>query len=85
MKSKRYKSFVECEAHSIGYLEIKQHFCECPNGNRTLGSRSYVAAVIYYLSYARYVSKIDKPAEILRRLFITENIAAVINEDNDKN
>ena len=75
VRSKIYKSFVEYEPNSIGYVGINQHYCECPNGNRTVGCCSHVAAVIYYLSHARYFSKIIRLAEILSPLFITQNIA----------
>ena len=34
-------------------------------GQRTVGSWSHIAAVVDYLSYARYLSKIFKPAEML--------------------
>ena len=41
------------------------------------------AAVLYYLSYARYLSKIFKPAEILSDVFKKNNYIPVIESDSD--
>ncbi|KYN09489.1 hypothetical protein ALC57_18394 [Trachymyrmex cornetzi] len=38
---------------------------------------------IYYLSYARYLSKMFKPAEILSDIFKKDNSIPVIESDND--
>ncbi|KYN12693.1 hypothetical protein ALC57_15133 [Trachymyrmex cornetzi] len=54
----------------LDFLFIVIHYaCECANGRRTIGCCSHIAAIIYYLSYARYLSKIFKPAEILSDIF----------------
>ena len=83
INAKTYKCYIEYEANSIGPSGIKRYCCECANGRRTLGCCSHVAAIIYYLSYARYLSKILKPAEILSKIFISEQVVPVINEDSD--
>lgn len=80
---KVYKCFIEYTPNSIGYGSILRYCCECANGNRTIGCCSHVAAVVYYLSHARYLSRIVRPAEILSKLFIQNDITPVINEDSD--
>ena len=55
---------------------IKCWYCECKNGARTLGCCCHVAAVIYYLSYARHANNqnLKKPAFILNSIF-PENLS----------
>ena len=60
IKKKTYKSYIHYKPHSIGCGGILRYCCDCPNGLRTVGCCSHVAAVIYYLSNARYKSKILK-------------------------
>lgn len=83
-KAKSYKCFIEYQPNSTGPAGIERYCCDCANGNRTVGCCSHAAAVIYYLSHARYLSKIIRPAEILSKLFIAEGIPTVINEDSDE-
>jgi len=45
---------------------------------------SHVAAIIYYITHARYLCRIVRPAEMLEKLFNVEKIEPVINKDNDK-
>ena len=45
--------------------------------------RSHVAAVIYFSSYARYLSRIIHPAGVLTGLFIVEEVQLVIDIDTD--
>lgn len=82
--AKFYKSFIEYQPNSTGPSGITRYCCNCANGNRTVGCCSHIATVVYYLSHARYLSKIVRPAEILSKLFLVENIPVVINEDSDE-
>jgi hypothetical protein len=84
VRSKTYRCYVDYEPESIGYSGIKRHYCECANGTRTVGCCSHVASVVYYLSYARYLSRIIRPAEILDSLFHDGASVPVINEDSDE-
>lgn len=84
INSKTYRCYIDYTPNSIGYSGIKRYCCECANGNRTVGCCSHVAAIIYYLSHARYLSKIVRPAEILSRLFNAEQVTPVINADSDE-
>ena len=62
-----YKCFINYAKDSAGHEAIKKYCCDCPNGNRTVGCCSHVAAIIVYLSWARYLDKIVKPAEFLSK------------------
>lgn len=83
INKKTYKCYIEYKPNSIGYSGILRHTCDCANGLRTVGSCSHVAAIIYYLSNARFKSKIVRPAKKLSELFSPEDIDPVINEDSD--
>ncbi|CAH2089004.1 unnamed protein product [Euphydryas editha] len=69
--------------HGNDYNSILRYCCDCPNGERTVGCCSHVAAIIYYLSYGRYLSKIVRPAEVLTKLFATQSVPIVINYNSD--
>lgn len=62
--SKIYRCFIEYILNSIGGDSIKRYFCECVN-RRTVDYCAHIAAIVYYLAYARYLAKIPRPAQIL--------------------
>jgi len=64
---------------------VTHYACECANGRRTVGCCSHIAAIIYYLSYARYLAKIFKLAKILSDLLKKNNLIPVIESDSDNN
>ena len=78
ISSKKYRCFIQYDPQTI-----KNHYCECANGKRTVGCCSHIAAVIYYLSYARFLSLIPKPAEKLLNIFKKRDIQPIIEEDSD--
>ena len=80
---KTYRCFVRYKSNSVGASSVTRYTCECANGKRTVDCCSYVAAVIYYLSRARYLSRIFKPAEILSDIFMRTNHIPVIESDSD--
>ena len=82
---KTYKCFINYKPNSIGYTGILRYCCDCANGRRTIGCCSHVAAVIYYMSHARYLAKIIRPAESLSTLFQYNEMNPVINNDSDDN
>ena len=69
---------------SIGVAGIKRYACECVIGRRTVSCCSHIAAIIYYLSHARYLSKIMRPVEILSKSFTQNNMNFVLEEDSDE-
>lgn len=81
---KIYRCFIEYVPNSIGFGSISRHYCECANGMRTVGCCSHIAAIVYYLSHARYLSKIIRPAETLSRLFLNHGIHVTVNENSDE-
>ena len=84
INSKTYKCYIEYKPNSIGYSGILRHACVCANGVRIVGSCCQIAAVIYYLSNARYKSKIIRPTKVFLELFTTSDIDRVIDEDSDE-
>lgn len=68
-KRQKYRSFVRYRGNVNSVDGILEYSCECANGSRTIGSCSHVAAMIYYLSYARYQAKIIQPSQLLNNLF----------------
>lgn len=84
INSKVYKAYVQYQPDSVGINGIKRYCCNCANSNRTIGCCSHIAAIVFYLSHARYLSKILQPAQILTTLFDFEDVTPVIGEDSDK-
>ena len=76
-------TFHNFTIQTVGINGIQRYCCNCANGNRTVGCCSHVAAAIYYLSHARYLSRIINPAEVLNILFDFEGAQPVIEEDSD--
>lgn len=83
IRAKTYKCFLDYVPDSIGVQGIRRYCCDCANGNRTIGCCSHVAAIVYYFSHARYLSRIVRPAEILSKMYTNDQCTAVINEDSD--
>lgn len=80
---KSYRCFIEYAPNTTGCSGIMRYTCECANGLRTIGSCSHVAAVLYYLTFARYQSKILRPAAFLCSIFDKAQIAPTVNTDSD--
>lgn len=80
---KTYHCFLEYIPNTNDVSGIQRHYCECTNGIRTVGCCSHLAAIIYYLSNARYMSKIIRPAKTLTKLFRNEQISVTIKYDSD--
>ena len=69
INKKKYRCYIEYDPSLDGVDAITRHYCECGNGARTVGCCSHVAAVVFYLSHARYQYRVIRPAEILTYLF----------------
>ncbi|GBP85462.1 hypothetical protein EVAR_64760_1 [Eumeta japonica] len=83
ISKKVYRCFIKYHPEAEGIHTIQQYCCECANGLRTVGCCSHVAAVIYYLSHGRYLSKIQRPNERLSSLFQNEGLTVTIETDSD--
>lgn len=83
INSKTYRCYIDYNPNGKSHEDIRRYCCNCANGNRTVGCCSHVAAIIYYLSNARYKSHIVRPAEILSSVFSINNDHVVINENSD--
>ena len=78
-----YRCFLRYKPNSVGISGLTHYFCECANGQRTVGCCSHIAAIVYYLSHARYLSRIFRPAEILSDVFKKIDYVPVIESDSD--
>lgn len=83
INSRTYKSYIKYQPNESGISALEGYCCDCANGLRTIGCCSHVAAAIYYLAHARYLAKIIKLAEMLTKIFETEDTETTINEDSD--
>ena len=82
--SKEWRCYIDYVPDSTDCAGIRRHCCGCSNGAHTVGCCSHVAApVVYYLSHARYPSRIIRPAEFLTSLFKDRSLVPVIEEDSD--
>lgn len=70
---KTYRLFIKYRPGLDNIEGIEGHWCECPNGSRTVGCCSHVAAAIYYLCHARYLGNIPRPAADLMQIFAVED------------
>lgn len=73
-----YAAVVEDEEVDVEDGRILSYYCTCKAGARTLGSCAHVAAVLWYLGYARHQVNVAYPSTIL--LDYIEN-ARIIEED----
>ena len=78
-----YRCFIRYKPNRFGVSGVTHYACECANGRQTVGCCSHIAAIVYYLSHARYLSKILQPAQVLSEMFKKNHCTAVINDDSD--
>ena len=57
INSRTCKCYINYIPNSTKYFGVKRYYCECANGNRTIGYCSHVSVVIYYLSHGRICQK----------------------------
>lgn len=84
VKKNVYVCYIQYKANQDDLDGIPLYCCNCANGYRTVGSCCHVAAIIYYLSYARYLEEVMRPARFLNELFTEEQIVPVINDDSEE-
>lgn len=82
-KSKRYNTFIRYETWQNSVDGIKDKYCSCANGMRTVGFCCHSAAIIFHLSFAKYQEKVVTPAAFLSKVFV-EDEPVVLNEDSEE-
>ncbi|KAJ8685115.1 hypothetical protein QAD02_020908 [Eretmocerus hayati] len=82
MNRRMYECFIKYGDQYVDIRAILGYYCECANGLRTVGCCSHVASMVYYLSQARYLSQIIRPAQILGLIFEHEGLERVIADDS---
>ena len=89
--SKQYRVYIRYLPISETIIErpdhIKSWFCECKNGARTLGCCCHIAALLYYLAYARHLKyqSLKKPAFFLNSIFPRDLPQSEENSDKSSN
>ena len=53
-----YRCFIRYKPNSFGVSGVIHYASECANGRRTVECCLHITAIVYYLSHARYLSKI---------------------------
>lgn len=84
VNSRMYKCYIHYIPNGEGIDAIKRYCCNCANGLRRIGSCSYVAWLLYHLSYGRYLSNVIRPSHMLTNLSDIDNVCPVINEDSEE-
>ena len=64
-----YRCFIRYKPNSVGISGLIHYTCDCANDRPTVDCCSHIAAIVYYLSHARYLSRILLPAQILSDVF----------------
>lgn len=82
--SKQYKCYIEYTPYKNDIDGIKDYSCDCANGKRTVGTCGHLASIIFFLSYARFESKIIRPAEFLNNIFDAEIIQDILPEQESE-
>lgn len=60
--TKTYYTYVVFDENIQGITAIKEYYCTCYHGKRTLGSCAHVISILYYLGWARHQDNFDHPA-----------------------
>lgn len=79
--SKNHHIFVLIDKSLTGRNTIKEYFCTCETGSRTVGCCSHIMAIIWYLGYGQY-NQIQIPNPNITNVSIT--IPKILNTE-DKN
>lgn len=65
----KYFMYVLVDLVTNGIEGIKAYYCQCKNGERTVGCCAHVMTIIWYLAFARYEETLKHPAAYLDRIF----------------
>lgn len=70
VQRKIYYTYVMYNVEAEGRAAIKQYYCSCIHGKRTLGSCAHVMSVVYYLGWARHQQIFTHPSYRLNDILI---------------
>lgn len=62
VQSRTYYTYVKYNTEAEGRTAIRQYYCSCIHGRRTVGSCAHVVSVLYYLGYAQHQDAFNHPA-----------------------
>lgn len=69
VRRKTYYTYVLYNTETRGRTAIKEYYCTCIHGRRTLGSCAHVITILYYLGWARH-NDFGHPAAFLDSVLI---------------
>lgn len=70
VKSKTYYEYIGFDVTQNGRHIIKEYYCTCKIGRRTVGCCGHVMCIAWYLTYARHEPFIRPPALGLENIFV---------------
>ena len=76
-----YSVFIRYKPGTNCVEGIQAYICSCLSGHRTCGSCSHVAAIIFYLAYAKYLEEPSKKPGFMLNSFLHEDIVDSDGED----
>lgn len=66
VRNKTYYTYILYDSNVQGRSAIKEYYCSCIHGRRTLGSCAHVISILYYLGWARHnMAEMEHPAAFL--------------------
>ena len=75
-----YSVFIRYKPGTNCVEGIQAYICSCLSGHRTCGSCSHVAAIIFYLAYAKYLEEPLKKPGFMLNSFLHEDL---VDSDGD--
>ena len=67
----KYYVYILCEKNGISADSIKEYYCTCKNGCRTVGCCTYVMTFIWYLGYEQHQEdRTRPPADYISNIFV---------------
>jgi hypothetical protein len=74
INSETYSVFIRFKINVNSVDGIVAYICSCLSGSRTCGTCSNVAAILYYLCYAKFLNEpLKKPGFMLNK-FLKEDL-----------
>lgn len=65
----KYYMYILLDQALNGKEGILGYYCQCKNGQRTVGCCSHVMTVIWYFAFAKYTDNLKHPAQFLDNVF----------------
>lgn len=77
----KYLLYILIDMALSGSSSIIGYYCQCKNGQRTVGTCAHIMAVLWYLGFAKNNNNIKNPAAFLQNIF--EVLVESSEDDSD--